>query len=409
MDEGFEKLEGSEVKISKMEVKDSRGEKADTIQEGELKAKLESDKVEEKLTQFEDFIGKYTKQKVSEGLEINIVYGPVGTGEVVEGILKVNLPNSDEIEAVSKDEKSKQFLDVLRDAGTTYEEVALASVSSTVLHESEHMIIDSRPDSELDKDFETNTGIENDEAGHILSLLDEGITYAFQMEKDSESELFKKLEGKKPQTEESYTIESRKKLGLALQPKVKEYLDGGKSIDDEFLKFAGELMKNKDIVDMEKYVTEAESERMERTIDRVASKLHDAWREPRRMKGTDQFEPRIKSTKDEVWIVAHGGREEVDIANTTYEDLPEDWKSENKKSAEVAVSEILTAERKGIPLDDKFIESASETQHLQWLERNKNWAPPEQQKPYGQLSEDEKEKDRVVVRTAMDVYKPSIK
>lgn len=152
-----------------------------------------------------------------------------------------------------------------------------------------------------------------------------------------------------------------------------------------------------------------ESESVERIIGKVATKLHDAWREPRRINGTDKFEPRIKGTKDEVWVATHGGKGEVDIANTTYEDLPDDWKSENKKSAEVAVIEIATAEKNGIPLDDKFIESASEVQHIQWLERNKNWAPQEQQKPYAQLSEDEKEKDRVVIRTAMDVYRPSIK
>jgi hypothetical protein len=273
MDEGIEKLEGTEVKISKIEVKDGRGDKADIIQEGEFKTKLESDKVGEKLSQFETFLGKYTKQKVSEGVEINLVYGRVGVGEVVDGKLQVSMPPNNEIMAASSDERSKPFLKVLTDVGITYKDYVLADASSTALHESEHMIIDSRPHSELDKDFETNTGIKNDESGHTLSLLDEGITYAFQMEKDSESELFRKLEGNKPQTEESYTIESRKKLGLALQPRIKEYLDGGKSVDDELLKFAGELMKNKDIVDIEKYVAEAERERLERRLSEVTEKI----------------------------------------------------------------------------------------------------------------------------------------
>ncbi len=45
---------------------------------------------------------------------------------------------------------------------------------------------------------------------------------------------------------------------------------------------------------------------------------------------------------------------------------------------------------------------ASDVVHQQWLERNGNWAPAEQNKPYNQLAESEKEKDRVIVRGAVD-------
>lgn len=584
MNDGINSLEKetSEKISSKVEVRDSRGEKANVVQEKDFKARLEKDNVEEKLIQFEIFLGKYIKQKVSEGLEINLASGPVGNGEVVDGVLSVNLPSQKEIDAVQNDERAKPFLDVLTKAGTTYEEFSLTSASSTTMHESEHMIIDSRPGSQLEKDFKDNSEISNDEGGHTLSLLDEGITYAFQMENDSGNELFQKMEADKPQSEDNFTVATRKRLGEALRGKVKSYVDEGEQIDGGLLKFAGEEMKklniekyvavsklerslrgvecrteqwnnfesrefnnptevleklavegycfhgssrkidgdllpqmatdtvkesgNREAVYMsinpllaeftgiygglegiterenvchmeinggevsypgesrfavnnpdlgvkegyvyvfdrrtkgfeeingeilsdkkieplmvikikredfkptvEKIVGEAEKESWERISNQVASKLHDAWRESRRIEGTNQFEPRMKMTNDEAWINNHGGNNQIDIANTRFEDLPKDWKLENYNSAKVAVSEIYKAEKDKIPLDDKFIESASRVQHIQWLNRNENWAPPEQKMAYDLLSEAEKEKDRVVVRTAIEVYRPSFK
>ena len=258
----FLEMEIGEKKSSKIEVKDSRGEKTDVVQEKDFKVKLENDKVEEKLIQFETFLGKYTKQKVSEGLRVNLVSGPFGSGEVVNGILTVNLPNSSEIKTATNDPNLEQYLKVLTMAGTTYEEIAMISASSTTLHESEHILIDSRPGSQLEKDFKgQNPDIEIDKEGHKLSLLDEGITYAFQLEKDSEMGLITKLEGMKPQRNESVVIEMRKELGKNLRLKVKEYVDVGLKIDEKFLKFAGEEMKKMDI---EKYVEEAENERQDR-------------------------------------------------------------------------------------------------------------------------------------------------
>jgi len=269
MDEGTESLEKEtgEITTSKIEVKDSRGEMADAVQEGEFKKRLENDKVEEKLTQFEKFLGDYTKQKVSEGLKVNLVRGPIGSGEVVNGVLFVNLPNRGEIVTATNNPNNEQFLKVLTDAGTNYEEIAMISASSTTLHESEHMLIDSRPGSKLALDFENAPPLEEkidlDKGGHMLSLLDEGITYAFHLEKDSENKLITKLEGMKPQENKSVVIEMRIHLGEILRPKVKEYIDGENKIDEKFLVFArGEMKK----LDIEKYVEEAERERLERKV-----------------------------------------------------------------------------------------------------------------------------------------------
>lgn len=139
-------------------------------------------------------------------------------------------------------------------------------------------------------------------------------------------------------------------------------------------------------------------------ISVVASSMHEQWRAPRKNAATGTFEPRVKKTKDEAWSKAHGGATEVDIANTSYKDLPDDWQAENEASAIVAVDLVLAASKSGGRLDAAFVEKASAAIHVKWLERNGSWAPPEQKLPYGSLSEPEKEKDRVVVRAAIRAF-----
>src|SRR3989344_724582 len=153
--------------------------------------------------------------------------------------------------------------------------------------------------------------------------------------------------------------------------------------------------------------TSGEELNQEQLVEQVGSKLHDVWREPRRINNTNLFEPRVKTTKDQIWIAAHDGQNQVDIANSDYGELPEEWQAENKASAEAAISEIMTAVESGIPLDDNFIESASAAQHVTWLERNSSWVPEEHKLPYDQLSEAEKQKDRDVVATAVAVFQAS--
>jgi hypothetical protein len=135
----------------------------------------------------------------------------------------------------------------------------------------------------------------------------------------------------------------------------------------------------------------------------LGSQLHEEWRKPRYREDSKDYEPRIKKTEDKVWSQAHEGAMEVDIANTSYEDLPSEWQGENKISAEVAVSEVEKAVEAGLPLDESFLEVASSTLHNKWLERNGSWAPPEQNVPYSELSEEEKEKDRVIIRKAIEI------
>ena len=134
----------------------------------------------------------------------------------------------------------------------------------------------------------------------------------------------------------------------------------------------------------------------------MTSQLHDEWRQSRWREEGGDYEPRVKQTKDQEWSKKNNGATEVDIANTSYEDLPSDWQAENKASASVAITEVEAAIRDGRELDDAFIEEASSTLHDKWLERNGSWAPPEQNKPYADLTEEEKEKDRVIIRKAIE-------
>ena len=146
-----------------------------------------------------------------------------------------------------------------------------------------------------------------------------------------------------------------------------------------------------------------DQESLNNKIAELGSLLHDEWRAPRKQ-ADGTFEPREKATKDNEWIASHG-TEKVDIANTDYNGLPEDWKGENKASAEVAMNSIYKADMRGDMYDtDSFIEDVSDKIHQAWLDRNGSWAPPEQNKPYAELSEEEKEKDRVIVRKAVEIY-----
>lgn len=113
----------------------------------------------------------------------------------------------------------------------------------------------------------------------------------------------------------------------------------------------------------------------------IASSMHDGWREGRR-KADGTFEPRMKDD-------GKGGQ--VDIANTDYKNLPKKWQAENKASAESAIAAVQAHDN---------VDSAASQIHDDWLSRNGDWAPDEQKLPYSELSEVEKEKDRVVARAA---------
>lgn len=148
----------------------------------------------------------------------------------------------------------------------------------------------------------------------------------------------------------------------------------------------------------------------DKRVAALASELHEEWRAGRLDPKTGKYEERLKPTTDQEWIKTHG-TSKVDIANTSYEDLPVDWKGENRDSAEVSVTIVERALRSGVVdiESEGFLEEASATVHAKWLERNGSWAPPEQNLPYEELSEDEKDKDRVMVKAAIRVVRTVLK
>ena len=140
----------------------------------------------------------------------------------------------------------------------------------------------------------------------------------------------------------------------------------------------------------------------QKMVAELGSLLHNEWRVFRKQEN-GSFEPKIERTKDKEWIKVHG-KDDVDIANISFAELPEDWKSKNRVAAEIAMNEIFKAVKNGRNLDKAFIEEASAVIHDQWLERNGERVLIEQKKSFKDLTEDEKEKDRVQIRKAVEIF-----
>ena len=137
--------------------------------------------------------------------------------------------------------------------------------------------------------------------------------------------------------------------------------------------------------------------------------LHESWRASRK-KEDWTFEPRIKKSKDEEWNKIHN-TDEVDIANTKFEDLPSNWQYENLEAAKVAIWLVFDKlvsdwlDEKKFNFDE--IEKLSNIVHEEWLKRNqwvydKEYGNPTLAKPYEELPEEEKAKDRAQILQALD-------
>ena len=138
----------------------------------------------------------------------------------------------------------------------------------------------------------------------------------------------------------------------------------------------------------------------EKKITYVADRAHQEWRRGYRSEHGDK--PCTKTTFDQDYIREHHGINKVNIAATPYLGLPSDWREENRLNATVAVNAVLEAVQDNRLLDDAdFIEKAAAIVHDEWVKRN-GWATKEQKRPYAEISETEKKKDRVVVHYAID-------
>lgn len=126
----------------------------------------------------------------------------------------------------------------------------------------------------------------------------------------------------------------------------------------------------------------------------VASALHEMWRGARKEMEEGGREPRIKKVNGV----------EYDIANLSFLELPIEFQRSNYDSAKCVCGSLGEAITRGSLLGDAFVEWASDELHEDWMVHNRSWADPSQMVTYAELSEDEKEKDRVIVRAAVKIY-----
>ena len=119
----------------------------------------------------------------------------------------------------------------------------------------------------------------------------------------------------------------------------------------------------------------------ENAITQFASSAHDEWRR--------NFDP--TGTKERVKKNSDGTEGNI---NVPFDQLHPDWQKENLAAGKAAAEAVTK-----FPDD---IEKAAEYIHIEWMKRNpKADYNAAQHVPYDQLPEEEKEKDRVHVRTMM--------
>jgi hypothetical protein len=132
--------------------------------------------------------------------------------------------------------------------------------------------------------------------------------------------------------------------------------------------------------------------------------MHEAWRAPRK-KTDGTYEPRIKKSTDEAWNLTHGTNE-VDIANCTFEQLPENWQYENLEAARVAIELVYDKTVAGEEFTAEEVEQMAAVIHEEWLKRNDwvfnpEYGDPKLAVPYAQLSQEEKDKDKAQLGPAV--------
>ena len=104
------------------------------------------------------------------------------------------------------------------------------------------------------------------------------------------------------------------------------------------------------------------------------------------------------------------GSVNFDIANMPFEMLPPEFQRSNALAAKTACDEVLHAVENDVALDTVFIERAAELQHQLWtVNRCEMEAAAEEgsiaSTPYSSLPESEKEKNREIIRIAVDVFR----
>lgn len=146
---------------------------------------------------------------------------------------------------------------------------------------------------------------------------------------------------------------------------------------------------------------------MKKIIEKIAWIFHENWRKSRIDKNW-VCKPIIEKSEDEARTKEHW-TEMVDIANTKFEDLPSNRQYENIEAAKVTVELVYQKVINWEEISPEMIEKMSNIVHIRWLERNWiEWSLKNQRVNYEDLSEEEKEKDRIQIKTAIQIIKSEI-
>ena len=196
---------------------------------------------------------------------------------------------------------------------------------------------------------------------------------------------------------------------------------------------AGVLDSSFEIQELEvsKVSVSVDQQAVQELAEQVAADLHAAWQNENR----DAYQVRRKATSDEAWMEKALERAEVvrltaqqvddfnadslqldlqpgqaiivfspegeklgvyvDIMNTPYEGLPQDWQEANQVSAQGAAQLIVDSIIENGLWDMEVI---AEKIHEQWLEANPWAADSDQGKDFAELSAEDQERDRSVAR-----------
>lgn len=148
----------------------------------------------------------------------------------------------------------------------------------------------------------------------------------------------------------------------------------------------------------------------------VASALHEDWRKTR-LNEDGSYEPRWKAIKDQNFVAklnpsqlpnnirAVDGGYEIDIANSTYDQLSADWQYENQEAGKVVAGLVIHKQYDNASLSRQQI---GDEIHNEWLKRN-TWAKGGKlDVPFAKLSGEEQYKDIIQYRIADNYYKENI-
>lgn len=197
-----------------------------------LKVELKRERIDPRLQKSKSFFGKYSLG-VPNKLEVRIIDGKVGEGELKNKAIQIQLPPM--IQAIQQlKEMLSLYFRKLTDKNCR--EIFWALTVSTIFHEAVHMLLDSRPGSKFTDDFEQISGFKNTR-GEASTLLDEGLVYAIQGIYSKSIMPIGSLRPE-PKNSDSQSVKIRKRLGMYLAPKVEEYFQKNQSLDNEFFSFA---------------------------------------------------------------------------------------------------------------------------------------------------------------------------